>query len=362
MALSVSSRPHGGDVFAAASELGCRPGEILDFSASINPLGPPASAMAAARNSLTDCIHYPEIAADSLRQALAGHHGLDPAHLLPGSGSTELLYLLPRVLRPRRALLVVPAFSEYARALDLLGCPFDIFPLLPNRPLQPDRLCEAIDDQTDLVILANPGNPVGNLLPRELLLDLAERLRDRVDLVIDEAFIDFSPADSLLSKVPAFRRLWVLRSLTKFYAIPGLRVGFLAGSVKGIERVAAAREPWRIATPAIAAALACLQDADYHQQTLELIPVWREQLMAGLQALGLTPCPGAANFLLLRLPKTKGTSTALTAALRQQGILIRDCGNFDGLDGQWLRLAVRRPEENARLLDQLALTLQGAKS
>lgn len=362
MAFSISSRPHGGDVFAAAAELGCRPGDVLDFSASINPLGPPASALVAARSSLDDCIHYPEIAAGSLRAALAEHHGLDPTHLLPGSGSTELLYLLPRVLRPRRALLVVPAFSEYARALDLLECSVDIFPLLPDRPFQPDRLIEAIDDQTDLVVLANPGNPGGNLLPQEVVLSLAERLRDRVDLVVDEAFIDFCPTQSVLSRVADFRRLWVLRSLTKFYAIPGLRVGFLAGSAKGIERIAAAREPWSISTPAIAAALACLQDETYRQQTLELVPVWRSELVAGLQSLGLQVCPGVANYLLLKLPETAGSSTELTAALRHEGILVRDCCNFDCLDNHWLRVAVRRPADNARLLESMANYFQRGRT
>ena len=154
---------HGGGVSLAARELGLSPEEILDFSASINPLGIPPGVLAAARESLGAARHYPEIDGASLVDALAGFHGLPAAHLLAGSGSTELIYLLPRVLRPRRALLVTPSFSEYRRSLDQAGTAVDLFPLRPEEGffLDPARLLRSVAADTDLVLLANPGNPSG---------------------------------------------------------------------------------------------------------------------------------------------------------------------------------------------------------
>ncbi|TYO98448.1 L-threonine O-3-phosphate decarboxylase [Geothermobacter ehrlichii] len=354
MAAVLNPVPHGGDVFAAARELGVEPAAILDFSASINPLGPPEEAMRAAAESLTACRHYPERDGESLRQALAEQHRLPVDCLLPAAGSTELIYLLPQVLRPRRALLLAPAFGEYARALQLAGCRVEELIWQPGSPFDLDRLLAALDAETDLLLLANPGNPSGEALPRQLLLALIDRLPPRISLVIDEAFADFCPSISLLDQVSRRSRLWVLRSLTKFYAIPGLRAGFVAGPAAGIERLRWRLPPWTLSVPAAAAARACLAAADYRRRTLDQLPAWRRQLCDGLEKLGLSVIPGAANYLLVRLPEDLRPAADLVAALRRRRILVRDCASFSGLDDGWLRLAVRCPEENRTLLAALA--------
>jgi threonine-phosphate decarboxylase len=152
----------------------------------------------------------------------------------------------------------------------------------------------------------------------------------------------------VLGRVPAHANLYVFRSLTKFYAIPGLRVGYLAGPVRGVARLTAAQPPWTLSTPSLAAAIACLAAEDFRQRTLESIPPLRLQLTEGLKDLGLTVYPSEANFLLARLPGM--AAATLTHALRRQGILIRDCGNFPSLDGHHLRVAVRSTDDNTRLL------------
>ncbi|MDO3377535.1 threonine-phosphate decarboxylase CobD [Geoalkalibacter halelectricus] len=346
---------HGGNILQTARELGVAPETILDFSASINPLGVPETVMAAVHACLAHIQHYPEIAGASLTHQLATHHGLPATQFVPGNGSTELIYLLPRVLRPRRALLLAPCFGEYARSLTQSGCAVDPYPLRAEEDFlfDPLRLLHQIRPDTDLVVLANPGNPAGTRMPAEALLELADGLREQALVLVDEAFMDFCPEHSLLPHLLAHANLLVLRSLTKFYAIAGLRAGYLAGPAPIVARLAEAREPWTLSTPGLAAARACLDAEAYRRRTLELIPQWRDQLRRGLQELRFRVFPGQANYLLAHCPPQGPQAPQLAAALREQGLLIRDCSNFVGLDARYLRVAVRLPEENRRLLQAL---------
>ena len=356
---TIPTPAHGGDVARAARELGLAPEAVLDFSASINPLGMPEGALAAAREAIIRAVHYPEIDAATLGEALATHHGLDPSQLLPAAGSTELIYLLPRVLRPRRALLVRPAFSEYARSLELAGVPWDAFDLTPetNFQLDPRTLLAAVGPETDLVLLANPGNPSGRGIAPSLLEELARALRERALLVVDEAFVDFCPEHSLLDRVGFHHNLYLLRSLTKFYAIPGLRAGFLVGPPMGVQRLGAAREPWALSTPALAAATACLAATDYRRATGALVPQLRGELSSGLASIGLNVFLGDANYLLAHLPSPLPGAAETAGRLFRRGILIRPCGNFPPLNDRYLRLAVRPREEQQCLLAALAEVL-----
>jgi len=349
-------RIHGGQALALARELDCPPATILDFSASLNPLGPPPEAVTAARAAIADSWHYPENNAEGLAAALAVHHDLPHACVLAGAGATEFIFLVPRVLCPRRVLLVEPAFSEYRPALLQAGAIVDPFVLDPATGFEMEavKLLAALRPDTDLVWLANPLNPSGTGYPREVLTALLERLPDRVHLVVDEAFVDFSPQLSVTDLVATRHNLIVLRSLTKFYAIAGLRVGWLAAPPALTAQLAAGREPWRLSTPAIAAGLACLQANTLRLATRQAIPVLRQELAVGLVALGCTVYPSAANYLLCRLPATTPSAQALAAALRPLGILIRSCEDFAGLDDRHLRLAVRSAADNRRLLGELA--------
>jgi threonine-phosphate decarboxylase len=353
---------HGGDVFGVARELGLPPSAILDFSASINPLGMPPGVRQAALAALEQSVHYPEPDASSLTAALADHLGLPAANILPGSGSTELLYHSLRVLQPRRALLVVPAFSEYERALQLVRTKIDFFDLSPDDDfcLDADRLLRRLTPETDLILLANPGNPGGSGIAPATIEYLARAVREQAVVAVDEAFVDFAPQLSVIDRVPAHGNLYVLRSLTKFYAIPGLRAGYLVGQAQGIALLAASRPPWPFSTVAQAAAEACLREEAYRQQTLRLIPDLRRQLAAGLRGLGLTVFPSVANYLLARIENAQQSADELAAALRSRNILIRDCTNFLPLDARYFRVAVRTAEENETLLRSLREVLVAA--
>ncbi|NOY13789.1 MAG: threonine-phosphate decarboxylase, partial [Deltaproteobacteria bacterium] len=327
---------------------------IDDFSASINPLGTPPEVQQTLLAALERIGDYPEIEAASLRRELAQFHDLPEEHLLPGSGSTELIYLLPRVLRPRRALLVLPCFSEYAPALQQAGCRIDTFYLSPDDDFafSVPHVLAAVEDDTDLLLLANPGNPTGIGIEPRQLLTLAERL-GRCRLLVDEAFVDFCPERSVLAQVAELPNLLVLRSLTKFYAIPGLRVGYLAAAKQDIALLSAAKEPWTLSNLAIAAAKTCLGAENYRQQTRQLIPQLRNQLQQGLELLGIKVYAGEANYLLCRLPEQALRMDRIVELLRADGLLIRNCDDFLPLDSRFFRVAVLARDSNRQLLEKL---------
>jgi threonine-phosphate decarboxylase len=335
-------------------ELGLTRDRIADFSASINPLGVPPVVRQALQQALERITDYPELDAVSLRSELADFHQLPQDNLLPGSGSTELIYLLPRVLRPRRAVLIQPCFGEYAPALQQAGCQIDRFNLDPRDDFafSVPRIIAALQPRTELVVLANPGNPSGVAIDPAQLLELADRLGG-CRLLVDEAFIDFCPQRSLLDQVAERPNLLLLRSMTKFYAIPGLRVGYLAASAADISLLAAAREPWSLSNLAIAAARACLKADSFRTRTLETIPLLRAQLQRGLEGLGWQVFSSEANYLLCRLPDRWCPAPEIVEQLRPHGLLLRGCCDFKPLDERYLRLAVLGEEQNLRLLQAL---------
>jgi threonine-phosphate decarboxylase len=350
---------HGGNVFAVARSLGVRPEEILDFSASINPLGMAPGMKEALSSSFELLKHYPDSEAVELSLALAAFHGLEPATVCVANGSTELIYLLPRLIMGRRALIVAPAFSEYAKALEREGWEIAYLALAADNgfALSLQSLEARLAEGIDALFLCNPGNPTGALLPPATI----EKVRalccaTGTFLVLDEAFMDFCEEESAKHLIDKGGGV-VLRSLTKFFAIPGLRLGYALGSPEVIAGLAALRQPWSVNTPAQLAGLAALADNDYRQRTRQLVAAERDFLAEGLAAInGLIPYPAAANYLLVEI--TRGPSAVeLRRSLLGRGILIRDCATFYGLDGRFFRVAVRRREENVRLLDQLALAL-----
>jgi len=351
---------HGGTVFALARALGIAPEELSDFSASINPLGPAPGVREALSDSFNRIVHYPDREAAELRRALAGFHGIDASRIAVSNGSTELIHLLPRILPGRKGLIVAPAFSEYARSLERAGWETDYLILGPgdgfafSLELLEERLAEGFD----LLFLCNPANPTGALLP----LTVVEKIHTLCGnagtfLVLDEAFMDFCEEESAKRVICAGAGGIILRSMTKFYAIPGLRLGYAMGPAEVIERCSALLEPWSVNTPAQVAGVASLADPEYHALTIRYCAEQRSFLARGLSSLpGLKPCPSVANYLLVEL--RNGLSAAeLRGELVRKRILIRDCSNFVGLDGRFFRVAVHGRDDNRRLLAALAEVL-----
>jgi threonine-phosphate decarboxylase len=352
---------HGGNIFDVARSLGVLPDDILDFSASINPLGPAPGVRDALLDTFGSLVHYPDSHCTGLREALAHGHGVKPSNICVANGSTELIYLLPRLAaKKKRALVIAPSFSEYARALLRDDCrvEYHILQSANGFDLQLAQIEERLHDGFDLCLLGNPGNPTGRLHPLAEVEELFRLCRAAGSLlVIDEAFMDFCEEGSAKHIASGSDGIIVLRSMTKFHALPGLRLGFAVASEVIIERITAVREPWSVNTPAQAAGIASLADAEFAAATRKMISAERKQLAAGLAAIpGLCPFPSATNFLLVEI--VRGPSAGEVAGrLLGEHILIRDCANFQGLSERFFRVAVRMRRENERLLATLAEAL-----
>ncbi len=344
---------HGGNLVWAAAIAGCDPGEILDFSASINPLGPPESAVAAMQAELLPLLRaYPDPSYRKLRAALGEFHDLDPDWILPGNGAAELLTWSARELAALEATyLPVPAFGDYRRSLAAFGAN-----VVPLRLSEDARLPELPADASACgLILNNPHNPTGALLGRDEILPLLEKF---ALVVLDEAFADFLPAgESLIADIATWPNLAILRSLTKFFSLPGLRIGYAIAHPDRLQRWQRWRDPWSVNALAATASIAALGDRDFRERTQAWLPPARRALYDGLAALpGLVPRPGAANFLLVR--SEYSVSELQYQLLRAHRILVRDCGSFPELGDRYFRTAVRLPTENQRLLQALAAILE----
>jgi threonine-phosphate decarboxylase len=336
--------------------MGVSPEDILDFSASINPLGYAPRVKEAVFSSFDRIVHYPDSAAEDLRQELAEFHGVDAGNIIAANGSTELIYLVPRLARGASGLIIGPAFSEYENALALAGmeCRYFMLNAGDGFTLSLDALGERLEQGVDILFLCNPGNPTGHLLQLSVVERILELCRSKeVFTVLDEAFMDFCEAGSAKYQVLTGNDGIVLRSMTKFFAIPGLRLGYAIASNEVIDRLTALHAPWSVNTLAQIAGIASLADSVHMQHTLDCVAAERSFLSAGLEGIaGLAPYPSAANFLLVEI-KNGPSSGVLRDLLVGERILLRSCANFSGLGERFFRVAIRTREENMRLLAAL---------
>ena len=369
---------HGGNLAWAATLAGCPAAAILDFSASISPLGPPESALDAIRSHLSSLTAYPDPDYGELRAALGEALNVDPDWILPGNGSAELLtWAALDLSKLEGTYLVTPAFGDYSRALlafgaQVLDCPLDLKSLdagtgnglvtddlsVFNRSFVSPSLSLPVPlvDADRGLLLNNPHNPTGLLFGREAIRPYLEQLPL---VVVDEAFMDFLPPserESLIDAVEEFPNLVILRSLTKFYSLPGLRMGCAIGHPDRLRRWQLQRDPWPVNALAAAATAAVLRDTVFEQKTWDWLPVARQELFEGLANLpGLRPFPGAANFLLVE--SSISVSLVQKSLLERHRILIRDCLSFPELGDRFFRVAVRSRADNLRLIAGLSEVL-----
>ncbi len=351
---------HGGNIFELARARGVHFRELIDFSASTNPLGlPEDTAGIIARN--IDCLtHYPEDRNPKLLTALSAYSGARPPEILIGNGATELLYFTLRFLEPQRVLLPLPTFSEFSRACRILEVPFDSFPLIHacqgRWEFDWKGLIEQLNQRThDLVIFVNPNNPTGAVLDHETLtgiLDSAHQAGTRI--LMDESFIDFVAEPTLVPLSRRYESLFVLRSLTKFYSMPGLRLGYLVAHHRWISRMIEHREPWQVNNLAQLLGEAFLNLPHYAEATRSLVEQERTHLVQQLQKFkGLTVFPSRCNFMLIQLETSRGSVDTLCKHCLEHRIIIRNCSGWPGAPPNCFRVAVRSADDNQMLIDAL---------
>ena len=348
---------HGGDVWQVAREQGIAAGELLDFSANINPRGLPLRARERLARDASDprllsC--YPDPTARALRVALGARTGVPPEAIAVGPGAESLLAPLLRAVEAESVLIPVPAFSEYRRVCEQAEIEFVPFALdrAESFRVPVDRLCE----HTGIVLLNNPHNPSGALLEACEVLRIAEAAET---LIVDEAFIDYASHASVIREASVRRGLIVIRSLTKFYGCPALRVGYVVAHPDTIGKVRGLLPTWPVTQLALDTLAEAVTDCEYAEASLRENAGERERLTASLTEPGLVVFRSAANYLLLELGERMPASSDLRSRLIvNHRILIRNCDSYESLaPGRYVRAAVRSPADNERLIRALTQEL-----
>lgn len=335
---------HGGDIYTYRG--------MLDFSVNVNPFGPSEAVLEAAKRGVDKCCAYPDSQCRALKAALSEKLGVPQEFIMPGNGAAELFFSIVIAEKPKKALIPVPAFSEYEQALGTVDCQIRYHMLEEKENFRlTERFLDDLTDDLDMAFLCSPSNPAGQVIPEALLRKVISRCQEKgIRLVLDECFIEFADKEKAFyaeREAAAYPQMFVARAFTKMHAIPGLRLGYgITSDTELMERMSRARQPWSVSIPAQEAGIAALseEEALKTEKTRILIQAERARMEQELAGLGIHVIPSEANFILMH------SSMDLAEKLKGKGILIRDCGNYRGLEKGWYRAAVRLPEENDLLL------------
>ncbi len=351
---------HGGQLRQISERFNIPSSQLIDFSANINPDGPPPAVLSTLRTSLEDIsilTAYPDLEQAGLKRSIADYAGVHPKNIVVANGFIPLLESALRTLRVKRCLLPVPAFVEYRRSLARAGVEIEPHILTSDFNFRYD-VHALVHGGHDAVLLANPQNPSGVLTTRNILLQFVSECAERnITVLLDEAFIDYAPLDSLTLDVEKFANLIVFRSVTKFHGIPGLRVAYAVANEAIARALNETLPPWPITTLASCAVESALADHPFAERTRLHNDRRRAHLRAGLDALGIHAYPSAANFLLLYLPEGISADRFWRHMIVEHHMVLRDCSNYEALPSRHLRMAVRTLEENDKLVGAVAQLL-----
>lgn len=327
------------------------PDRLIDFSANINPLGPPSFIQERWSEYFEQITQYPDPEGLLLKQAISEQEQLPKDMILIGNGGAELISLLGRMLAGKKVMIVQPAFSEYEQACKANRCEIVYHQLAPMWEMDPDAM--ELED-VDAVFICTPNNPTGVCFSYQKIKRLAERCQEKeIFLIVDEAFYDFwQDYESLVPLLKEFPKLILLRSMTKMFAIPGLRLGYLLAHQSILQVLAIHQPHWSVNGIALAVGEACLKEKEFMNQTFEQMDIERKKIFSFLKQEGFVVSPSKVNFYLLQDPQLQDQLPLFEFLLRR-GIVPRHTMNFPGLEGKWLRFAIKREAENDILLQAL---------
>lgn len=357
----VSAWPsHGGQAQALLERFGLPPGHMLeDFSANLNPLGPPAWAPSWLTGGIGGLSRYPEPNYFPARQAIAAYHGLSSDHVLLTNGGSEAIFLAAALHAGSRSLGLSPSFGEYARACQAHRLRFSEVALAePHFTFELAAFLQKIA-AADVIFLCRPNNPTATLISYGDIEELLVATQKQgVRVVVDEAFIDMAPnATSLTPLLTSYPHLILLRSMTKFYTLPGVRLGYILAAPELVEQLAIHQPPWSVNHLAAELIAPLINDHAFADKTQQWLTDEQPRMQQALLALPLDVVPSHTCFFLVRpeeaLRQRGLTSALLFERLLHQGMLARHTYSFTGLEGRWLRLALRDPSANDRLLKVL---------
>jgi threonine-phosphate decarboxylase len=352
---------HGGDIWGFSRKYNIPLEEVLEFSGPINFLGPSPKAVEAVKQNARLIRYYPDPNPVEFKEKIAKYvgNGVEEENILLGNGSIELIYMITEILpKGFKALIPIPSFSEYEKAaLRVGGQP--IFVQLPkNFAMETDKIKKAVTAETKIMCICNPHSPSGTLYRKEEILDLVD-FCNKKDIIfsVDENYIEFadeSLENTVAGAVKDYENLFVIRSVTKFYGMAGIRFGYAIAAGTLIDKLETMRQPWSINGLADSVTLAALNDSEFIENTKKTIAKERATLAKGLSEIeGLHVYPSVTNFLLVKIENHKLTSTVLKELLAKEHILIRDCCTFMGLDDNYFRVTIRSAKDNQKLVEAI---------
>lgn len=344
---------HGGEVWEYLP--------IVDFSSNVNPLGPPDSVVSALKDELWRVKFYPDIVGKELKHSLADQLGLSSSNIALGNGSTELIknFCESFVEDGDDVTIAEPTFSEYSVWCEWTGARVHKVYADSARGFEID-INSLTDAQSDIIFLCNPNNPTG-AFTSDIRTLLDETQRQDTLVLLDEAYIEFTNRESACGLIEEYPNLCVLRSLTKFYSLPGLRIGYAVANEELISALEGVSVPWNINVMAEVAAISALKDREFAKSSRDYIEREKKFLNEGLRGLGIKVYPSSTNFFLFDLRDFDIKASELKAELLKKGMLVRDASSFDGLDDYYARISVRKHEENQRLLEEMSSVLEAKR-
>lgn len=345
---------HGGNIYEENKNW-------LDFSANINPLGLTDNVKLAICDNIENIVNYPDPKNNELIESISRVYDLPKESIILGNGASELIYLFFSHFRFKKVLILAPSFSDYERAAVAAGAKVEFLHLKAseNFAFPWDKL-KNISQNFDCIVLASPNNPTGTLLEAEKIERFIKNASDSPFIFIDESFMDFIPEKTRYEtlKIAAnCQKLFTLHSLTKFYAMPGLRLGFGVSHKKNIEKLFDAKDVWNINILAAKAGVAALNDYSFIENTLSWLKIEQDFMKKKLKKLKIKFFEPTVNFMLLEF-ENENISLKIRESLKERAILVRNCENFEGLDSRFIRVAIKAREDNEKLIRNLKEILE----
>ena len=341
---------HGGDIYSQETTADGK--RFVDFSANINPLGLPLGVKEAVKSALKGCVNYPDPFCRRLTAATAEFLDIALEYLFFGNGAADVLFRLALALKPKRALLLAPTFADYEKALRSVSCSIKYYELQKSEAFIPcNDIVSKITARTDFVVICNPNNPTGQLIPRQLLERILQKCRMvGAKLLVDECFMDFVSEDkaySMRDLLEDYPELIILKAFTKTFAMPGIRLGYCLNSDQELHtQLHQCGQDWSVSVLAQEAGIAALKEKEYLHESFLLIQEERQYLINQLTALDAEVYGSEANYIFFYLP----TPENLVELLREQGYLIRSCANYHNLGEGYYRVAVKTRVLNRGLI------------
>lgn len=358
---------HGSDLEAIEQVYHIKKESIVSFSANVNPLGISYKLRSTLAENLDAISSYPDREYTALRKEMAAYAGTQMENVIVGNGSTELISLFIQTRHPKKALILGPTYSEYEREITLGGGTTLYYPLKEehNFQMNTEDLCRHLNDQLDLLVLCNPNNPTSAAITaRQMRRILDVCLQYGIFVMVDETYVEFAPNPKEITAVPLtnyYTNLIILRGTSKFFAAPGLRLGYaITGNQDLIKAINTRKNPWTINSLAEIAGRLMFSDHEYINQTRALICSERERMYKELSSWdSITVYEPIGNFILVKILRDDVTSQDLFDFCIQRGLMIRDCSTFPFLDNHYVRFCIMNPEQNDRLLEAFRTKLIG---